>query len=153
MAGSQNIGEGSDNPVALNVTAIVDIVFCLCLFFMCSLHFKSLEGRIETWLPRIHGNQVSATPPPILDQIRVSLRRDLDSGRTIRKIGAREVGTDLEFEEALNRYPKKVELTVALDAGFEVPWRDAIRVVDLCRRNRFEKVEFVEPWQAPSQGH
>ena len=55
MAGSSNIGEASENPVALNVTAIVDIVFCLCLFFMCSLKFKQLEGKIETWLPKDRG--------------------------------------------------------------------------------------------------
>ena len=29
MGGSQNIGEASDNPVAINVTAMVDVIFCL----------------------------------------------------------------------------------------------------------------------------
>jgi biopolymer transport protein ExbD len=148
MAGAQNIGEASENPVALNVTAIVDIVFCLCLFFMCSLKFKQLEGRIETWLPRTGTFQTAVVPPPI-DQIRVTLTWDHAKGRTIRKVGAREAESDLAFQEALLRYPKQIELTVAVDAGYDVPWRDAVRVIDLCKRNRFEKVEFVEPWEQP----
>ncbi|HKS15726.1 MAG TPA: biopolymer transporter ExbD [Planctomycetota bacterium] len=147
MAGSSNIGEASDNPVGINVVPMVDVIFCLCLFFMCALHFKTLEGRIETWLPK-HGNQAEAATLPIIDQIRISLRRDHATGRTIRKVGARNADTDLDFEEALHRYPKGMELTVALDATAEVPWKDAVRVVDLCRRNKFEKVEFVEPWSA-----
>ena len=153
MAGSQNIGETSDNPVALNVTAIVDIVFCLCLFFMCSLHFKSLEGRIETWLPKQHGNQAAQVALPDIDQIRVSLRWDHDARRTVRKVGSRAADSDLDFEEALHRYPKQVELTVAVDAGAEVPWSEAVRVVDLCKRNRFEKIEFTEPWEAPARNN
>jgi biopolymer transport protein ExbD len=124
---------------------MVDVIFCLCLFFMCALHFKSLEGRIETWLPKGHGNQVAEAPPPVLDQIRVGLRWDHALGRTVRRVGARAADSDLDFEEALNRYPKNLGLAVAIDATRDVPWRDAVRVVDLCRRNQFEKVEFAEP--------
>ena len=29
-------GAGEDNPVSLNVAPMVDIIFCLCIFFMCS---------------------------------------------------------------------------------------------------------------------
>jgi biopolymer transport protein ExbD len=147
MAGSQNIGEASDNPVGINVVPMVDVIFCLCLFFMCSLKFKQLEGRIEAWLPREHGNQVLETTPPILDQVRVSLKWDSATGRTVRKVGARAADSDLEFEDALHRYPKGQDLSVAVDSGYDVPWREAVHVLDLCRRNRFEKVEFVEPWQ------
>ena len=151
MAGSSNIGEASDNPVGINVVPMVDVIFCLCLFFMCSLKFKQLEGRIEAWLPKGHGNQELSVPPPLYDDIRVSLRWDPASGRTIRKVGARETKGDLDFEEALHRYPKHLDLTVAVDATPDVPWSDAIHVLDLCRRNKFEKVEFVEPWQGPTE--
>lgn len=147
MAGTQNIGEPSDNPVALNVTAIVDIVFCLCLFFMCSLHFKQLEGRIETWLPREGTNPTAIEAPPVIDEIRVTLKWDSARGRTVRKVGAREVATDLDFQQALLGYPKAFKLKVAIDATYDVPWADAVRVLDLCKRNRFEKITFVEPFE------
>ena len=64
MGGSQNIGEASDNPVEINVTAMVDVIFCLCIFFMCSFHFKQLEGKIDTWLPGPGRPSVTPLPPP-----------------------------------------------------------------------------------------
>src|SRR5512147_1534604 len=89
MGGGGNIGEESDNPVEINVTAMVDVIFCLCLFFMCSLHFKQLEGKIDSWLPKGHGNQVGRTTDPPLEQIRLFLRWDPESARTIRRLGNR----------------------------------------------------------------
>src|SRR5688572_5945919 len=122
MAGSSS---SEDNPIAVNVVPMVDVIFCLCLFFMCSLHFKQLEGRIETWLPDGKGNQEGAVAKPVIEDIRVSLAWDPAAGRTVRKVGSRATPTDLNFEEALNTYPKSFELAVALDATADVPWRDA----------------------------
>jgi biopolymer transport protein ExbD len=145
MAGSSSIGEASDNPVGINVVPMVDVIFCLCLFFMCSLHFKQLEGKIEVWLPKGHGVDQAYIPPKFIDDIRVSLRWDHRSGRTTRKVGATDTPSDLDFERALNRYPKGHDLAVSIDATPDVPWRDAVRALDLCRLNKFEKVEFSQP--------
>jgi biopolymer transport protein ExbD len=141
MAGSSS---SEDNPIAVNVVPMVDVIFCLCLFFMCSLHFKQLEGRIETWLPKT-GNQQGVVTKPLLENIRVLLAWDHAAGRTVRKVGSRLTPTDLDFEEALNTYSKSFDLSVAVDATADVPWRDAVRVVDLCHQNGFLKVDFVEP--------
>ena len=142
MAGSNS---SEDNPIAVNVVPMVDVIFCLCLFFMCSLHFKQLEGKIETWLPKGKGNQEGVVTKPIIDDIRVALSWDYATGRTVRKIGQRVTPTDLDFEVAINSYPRSADLSVAVDATADVPWRDVVKVIDLCRLNRYEKVEFVEP--------
>ena len=42
MAGG---GEAEDNPVNINVVPMVDVIFCLCVFFMCSFKIKQLEGE------------------------------------------------------------------------------------------------------------
>src|SRR5438128_10552283 len=82
MGGTQNIGEASDNPVEINVTAMVDVIFCLCIFFMCSFHFKQLEGKIDAWLPNKGGGP--GTPPVvILEEIRVFMRWDAEHATTI----------------------------------------------------------------------
>ncbi len=60
MAGSSNIGEEQDNPVHINVVPLVDIILCLCIFFFCSFHFRPLEGKMESWLPKDKG--VNTTP-------------------------------------------------------------------------------------------
>ena len=57
MAGG---GNQEENPVAINVVAMVDIIFCLCLFFMCSLKFKPLDAKFDSWLPKDKGGAPSA---------------------------------------------------------------------------------------------
>ena len=52
MTGSAGVGESSGNPVGVNLIPMVDILLCLCLFFMSSVHFKGLDAKIDAWLPR-----------------------------------------------------------------------------------------------------
>ena len=154
MAGSSNIGEASDNPVGINVVPMVDVIFCLCLFFMCSLKFKQLEGKIETWLPKDRG--VEQTPPDkiVLEEIRVFMRW-LD-GRTVIKVGNRAPsGSDLELMQTINQmsndYKKlgKSEFPVLIDALHDVPWKDVIHVLDLCKKDKLERIEFAAPIELP----
>ena len=154
MAGSSNIGEASDNPVGINVVPMVDVIFCLCLFFMCSLKFKQLEGKIETWLPKDRG--VEQTPPDkiVLEEIRVFMRW-LD-GRTVIKVGNRApAASDLDLMQTINQmsndYKKlgKTDFPVLIDALAEVPWKDVIHVLDLCKKDKLERIEFAAPIEMP----
>jgi biopolymer transport protein ExbD len=152
MAGSQNVGEESDNPVGINVTAMVDVIFCLCLFFMCSLHFKQLEGKIETWMPKVGGPP--GETPIVLEEIRLFVRYDPDAGRTIRKIGNRTpVSTDQELVSTLSVMRKdyetsgKSDVPIVIDSTDAVPWQDIIHVVDLCSGARFKNIRFTEPFE------
>lgn len=150
MAGSSNIGEASDNPVGINVVPMVDVIFCLCLFFMCSLKFKQLEGKIETWLPKDRG--VEQTPPDkiVLEEIRVFMRWQ-DNQTTI-KVGNRSPArSDQELMQTIlqmtNDYKKlgKTDFPVLIDALGDVPWRDVIHVLDLCKKEKLERIEFAAP--------
>ncbi len=154
MAGSSNIGEASDNPVGINVVPMVDVIFCLCLFFMCSLKFKQLEGKIETWLPKDRG--VEQTPPDkiVLEEIRVFMR--WVDGRTVIKVGNRAAANnDLELMQTIlqmsNDYKKlgKTEFPVLIDALGDVPWKDVIHVLDLCKKDKLERIEFAAPIEIP----
>src|SRR5262245_34309191 len=60
---------------ALNMTPMIDIVFQLILFFLFSIHFKSLEYRIESSLPKDRG--LKATPQIVtpIPAIKVGLFR------------------------------------------------------------------------------
>src|SRR2546426_4995004 len=89
MAGGASIGEEADNPVAINATAMVDVIFCLCIFFMCSFHFKQLEGKLDSWLPKDVGPHAVPIVHP-LEEIRVLLQRD--GNGTVVAFGARVLG-------------------------------------------------------------
>ena len=152
MAGSQNIGEASDNPVQINVTALVDIIFCLIIFFMCSFHFKQLEGKIETWLPKDRGVNQGTPQKVVLEEIRVFMRWDAATATTSRRVGNRAAaGSDEELMAIIKSmdadYKKagKTDYPVLIDALKEVPWRDVVHVLDMCKRESMERIEFTAP--------
>ena len=154
MAGTQNIGESSDNPVAINVTAMVDVIFCLCIFFMCSFHFKQLEGKIETWLPKDRGVFHGTPDKIVLEEIRVFMRWDPSSGVTIRKVGNRgQVSSDEELMQLILQMTRdfekagKKDFPVLIDAVADVPWKDVIHVMDLCKKEKLERIEFAAPME------
>jgi biopolymer transport protein ExbD len=148
MAGGS--GESSaENPLPLNVVPLIDVIFCLLLFFMCSFHFKALEGKIEAWLPGDKGVKGEKAPDTAPDEIRVVLERDVSRGRTVRRFGRNEVWDDAELGDlvrslydagaALGKGPAPVVL--ACDP--RVPWEDVVRVMDLTRQRNLPRLEFA----------
>ena len=154
MGGSQNIGEESDNPVEINVTAMVDVIFCLCIFFMCSFHFKQLEGRVDAWLPKDKGPNAATEPiKPILEEIRVFMRWDAERVVTVRKVVKNAVSTDQELVSAVlamkgdyERAGKSV-FPVIIDATPDVPWQDVVHVLDLCKAQKLSMIELAGPME------
>ena len=154
MAGV-SVGEAPDNPVAINITAMVDIIFCLCVFFMCSLHFKQLEGKFDTWLPKGKGTGGVADATNLLQEIRIALIWDPDNERTIRQYGTRRYDNDDELQGAIKAaYDDFIKINrpdtpVTIDAEGPVPWEEVIRVVNLCKRNQISNIEFALGAPAP----
>jgi biopolymer transport protein ExbD len=147
MAGAAN----DENPVAINVVAMVDIIFCLCLFFMCSLKFRALDAKFETWLPREHG-VIGPQAEAVRDEIRVLLSWDQATGSTERVFGQRRVpaGQDsddvlvgLIREEARAQAARGVGTpTLIIDSGPQVPWAHVVAVLDLAKDSGVGKIEF-----------
>ena len=149
MAGSQS---ADDNPVAINVTAMVDVIFCLCLFFMCSMHFKQLEGKIDAWLPKGHGNQKGAPDEMILEEVRILLRWDPSNNTTSRRVGnlASAPTDDALMADVLVRvgdYRRLGKPTppIVIDAMPDVSWKDVIHTMDLCKSRGLEQITLTEP--------
>lgn len=151
MAGSSSIGGEEDNPVMINATAMVDVIFCLCLFYMCSFHFKQLEGKIETWLPR-GGGSAALAEKIALEEIRIVLEWDARGEVTARRVGNRPpAASDAELmrtvRDMASDYEKlhKKDFPVLIQAGRDVPWKEVVRVMDLCKRDKLERIEFAAP--------
>ena len=137
MGGGGNIGEASDNPVEINVTAMVDVIFCLCIFFMCSFHFKQLEGKVDAWIPK--ESPMGAGCWRIIDDVRVFMKWDADLKCTVRKVGNRgAVSTDAELVAIIEQYRQdfkkagRADVPIIIDATENVPWQDVLHIVDLC---------------------
>jgi biopolymer transport protein ExbD len=143
MAGG---GDAADNPVAINVVPMVDVIFCLCVFFMCSMKFKQLEGKFDSWLPKDKGN--SGTPTEI-QETRIALFWDVDKQKTRRQFGSRVVEDDGELEGLIKSshedfvLKNKPDAPVIIDGDARVPWKDVIDVVDVCNKLQISNIEFA----------
>src|SRR5206468_209331 len=99
MAGSQ---DPSDNPVGINVVPLVDIIFCLCVFFMCSFKFKQLEGKFDSWLPRDKGAE-GLPDLNLIQDVRVALLWDEGAQKIHRRMGTREFPDDGDLQTAISQ--------------------------------------------------
>ena len=147
MAGAAS----EENPVAINVVAMVDIIFCLCLFFMCSLKFEPIDAKFESWLPLTEGER--GPPKPALDKIRVVLSWNAEANRLERVFGqSRPVPATADGDALLrdliraeredSRKAGRTQPPVIIDAGPLVPWKHVVDVMDLARDAGVTAVEF-----------
>ena len=154
-------GASEDDAVSLNVTPLIDIIFCLCIFFICSFHFKQLSGKLDSWLPKDKGNQSGGPTTATMDEIRIFIRKS-SQGPTELAYGARSVGlltgdpgSDAAIFDQLEnliatqydeyRSAGKQDASVIIDGEPTVPWKDVLTVLDRCKKRNIDKVEFAQP--------
>jgi biopolymer transport protein ExbD len=146
---------------ALNMTPMIDVVFQLLIFFMLSMNFRDVEGKLLSTLPR-HGT-ASALPEELeLREVRVKLRVE---GRITRvQVEAHEAGELRPTEttagaavpnrkacrEAAARVkalhaalPGDRTPPVILDAGPDVPYEHVLGILDACRAAGLDRIEFA----------
>ena len=146
MAGAQ-MDEG-ENPIAINVTALVDIIFCLCVFFMISFKFKQIEGKFETWLPKDKGSQ-GMPLGTVIQELRIALLWDEANQATVRKYQTRLVPDDTELQQLIAaahedfKRMNNPDMPLTIDGDTRVPWADVINVVNIAKRVGIEKIEFA----------
>ncbi len=61
------------DPVELDLTPMIDIVFNLLIFFMCATTFRSEEGMIQAFLPKDLGPSNKPSAAIDITQVRVRL--------------------------------------------------------------------------------
>jgi biopolymer transport protein ExbD len=144
MAGG---GDPNDNPVAINVVPMVDVIFCLCVFFMCSFRFKQTEGKFDSWLPKDKGNGGAVDTLPV--EIRIAMLWDPQKEKVIRQYGTRIVPNDDELlaliKGAHEDYVRnnKPDVPVIIDGDARVPWNAVVTVVNMAKRLDIDKIEFA----------
>ena len=67
-----NLKELASEELVLEMTPMIDVTFLLLIFFMCTLKFKTLEGKLSAYLPKDVGvNQTQAEP---IEKVAIILR-------------------------------------------------------------------------------
>ena len=104
--------DARDNPVAINVIPMVDVIFCLCVFFMCSFRFVVREGEHETWLPKTKGSEGAVATLPL--EVRVVLTLDPVDGRVVTRIGLKPVADLAALQSELAQASSDLEIAESI---------------------------------------
>jgi biopolymer transport protein ExbD len=140
-------GADEDNPVGINVVAMVDIIFCLCVFFMCSFKFKQLEGKFSSWLPK--GKGTGSMSDTVIQEIRIAMFWDPQKEKTRRQYGTRTIESDDELQALIKGAHddfvrmNKPDIPVIIDAEARVPWEEVVNVINICKGLNIDNIEFA----------
>jgi len=131
------------------MTPMIDVVFQLLIFFICTANFRILEELLPTTLA-VGTNAAAAAAPaePELEHVVVRAARAegqtrwIVNGRPCDSLG--DVGTVLRAVAEIDR-----ALPVILDVAGEVPLGDMIEVYDVARLAGFERIQFAARTNVP----
>ncbi|MBL6721784.1 MAG: biopolymer transporter ExbD [Planctomycetes bacterium] len=66
----------ASEEVEMEMTPMIDVTFLLLIFFMCTLKFKTLEGKLSAYLPKDVGVNSSSAEPIEKVEILVRVRQE-----------------------------------------------------------------------------
>ena len=142
---------------ATNMTPMIDVVFQLLIFFMLSMHFKEVEGKLLSQLPKDKGTHEKQEKPNeectiMVEQVEIGkvYRTDKQAGKAAAnramyiELGKRTAelyqatpSSKGGRDDATKRPP------VILDADSETPYEHIIGAVNACKNVGIDNVEFV----------
>jgi len=131
---------------ALAMIPMIDVVFLLLIFFMCS-QFRTLEGELLARLPARGGlvpaARVKPDRRPATARIFVSRH---DGGRVVYRLNDVALPAAGDLFPALtalrDRHP---DLHAILDGGDDLPFEHFLFAFDECLRAGIEKINLVRP--------
>jgi len=142
-------GQAQDeNPLPLNVVPMVDIIFCLCVFFLVCFQARVHESRLDSWLPKDRGEGPGLLAGPF-SELRVVLGWNAKTGAIQRRFGRRELKDSTELESVLReardaqRAANQPEQPLILDSAPGVPWTAALEVLDIGRGLGFAETQLA----------
>jgi len=135
----------------LNMTPMIDVIFQLIIFFMCSIHFKSLEGKLISNLPKYAGETPSHVFIPPIDEVRIKLAYSESSPLMAQvKLGNIDFNDWDSLEQHLkNLAPSLIMpggldiIPVKIDADSNVPAQAVVSVLNICKKSGVQKTEFA----------
>ncbi|MHC4410012.1 MAG: ExbD/TolR family protein [Planctomycetota bacterium] len=162
MSASMASDEFMNEKMEMELTPMIDVAFLILIFFMC-LPFKTLDGKLQAFLPTEKGlNPTPEKPPePFWIKIHIVGRKEMprkwgpDGSLSVKmptevmyKFGSGES----ESLDAVSTFIKKMKresqsvpdanVTGEIKAGHKVPHKYIIAVLNKFSEHRIEKVDF-----------
>ena len=118
---------------------MIDVVFLLLIFFMCTLKIISQEGDFNINMPAVA--QAQTETPKLLPDFKVRLLADVASGELVEvRFGQRSLGTgprafqllQQTIKEQIAGSPYADEIEIEIDADFDLNYEHVISAVSAC---------------------
>ena len=145
--------KSSGGEPKLEIAPMLDVTFLLLIFFICTIKFKTLEGRLDAFLPKDLGS--TRTNSETLENIEVRLQpRD---GATIVSVARKPIERITEENPKNNvelpqlyrvvgdLHRKLPEAPCVIDPDKDVPHGHVVSVLNTIMRHKIEKVTFTMP--------
>ena len=153
---SRRAGKRKSPVMRLNLTAMIDVIFLLLVYFVVTANFATGEGVLTTNMPLTTGNEFPIDMPPATP-LRVYVHEDADGGYRIRVVGLEnqpQTFTELaSVLEGLKRNTEQSQGQYASDDPLiiqpvgDVPWGHVVNAFNAAVKARFENVQFGEQAQ------
>ncbi|MBN2490621.1 MAG: biopolymer transporter ExbD [Planctomycetes bacterium] len=132
--------------IKMEFTPMIDCVFLLLIFFMCTLKFKTLEGKLATYLPTDKGLNTHFEQLEPVEKIRIKLSlRGAECGVFIngQYLGILP-GVEKRVYERIRQLKAASDKSPAeIDPDPRVPHKHVVAVVDECMRARLKEITFT----------
>jgi len=130
----------------MEFTPMIDVVFLLLIFFMCTLKFKVLENKLATYLPTDKGLNTHFEELEPVEKIRIKL--SLRGTDCLCYINGRPIGimprARTKAYERIAQLKKACEKSPAeIDPDPKVPHKFVVNIVDECMRAKLAEITFT----------
>jgi biopolymer transport protein ExbD len=135
MAGKRRRSRGSSDSGEINMTAMIDVVFQLLVYFIVTIQPVDVVAHLDVFRPSPEKKQEKLEKPPKMINIQI-----FPDGFTIndRAVGLREMDTLIGRLAAIDTRQTIMIMATALSKH-----EDLIRVLDLCAKHGLQNLSVI----------
>ncbi len=132
-------------PLDLPMTPMIDVVFQLIIFFLCTTSFQPLELRLPSPLNLRGSLKQAELLPPELEHLTAVVIRPIREAGTVAYVLNQERCESLKEVRSRLRDLGRIrrDIPVILDPAGEVSVETVIQVYDVCRTEGFRRIQFA----------
>lgn len=127
----------------LNMTPMIDVIFLLLIFFVCTANFQRLEQVLPIDLSRSGSGKTRPIHRPKTFDMAL-IRIACDGGRAFYTVAENECSSPAELREVLLALAElKKDLPIVIAPEGDVPMEHWVAVYDICRDVGLAKIDIA----------